>query len=64
MDLQVVFNHTPRAFRIIFRDWIMNSALEENGKMCRPGIVLTAAVIGEGVHWSSMTSSSPPPLSS
>lgn len=44
----------------------MNSALEENhkhgGKMWRPGIILMAAVIGEGVHCSSMTSSSPPPL--
>lgn len=43
----------------------MNSALEENhmhGKMWRPGIILMAVVIGEGVHCSSMTSSSPPPL--
>ena len=68
MDLQVVLNDAPRAFRISSQlwDWMMNSALEENhmhgGKMWRPGIILMAAVIGEGVHCSWMTSSSPPPL--
>lgn len=30
--------------------------------MWKSGIIVMAAVIGEGVHCSSMTSSSPPPL--
>lgn len=46
------------------RDWTRNAVPEENhmhgGKAVRPGILLMAAVIGEGVHCSSMTSSSPP----